>query len=46
MTTLLKPAVLILGATRRIGRFILEHLKQEPDAVMIRPARSYSNGQN
>jgi uncharacterized protein YbjT (DUF2867 family) len=38
MTMLLKPTVLILGATGQIGRFILEHLKQEPDAVHIRVA--------
>jgi hypothetical protein len=36
MTMLLKPTVLILGATGQIGRFILGHLKQEPDAVHIR----------
>lgn len=38
MTMLLKPTVLILGATGHIGRFILEHLKQEPGAVHIRVA--------
>lgn len=38
MTMLLKPTVLILGATGQIGRFILGHLKQEPDAVHIRVA--------
>ena len=38
MTMLLKPTVLILGATGQIGRFILEHLKKEPDAVHIRVA--------
>jgi uncharacterized protein YbjT (DUF2867 family) len=38
MTKLLKPTVLILGATGQIGRFILGHLKQEPDAFHIRVA--------
>jgi short subunit dehydrogenase-like uncharacterized protein len=38
MTMLLKPTVLILGATGQVGRFILEHLKREPDAVHIRVA--------
>ena len=38
MTMLLKPTVLILGATGQIGRFILEHLKQEPGAIHIRVA--------
>jgi len=38
MTILLKPTVVILGATGQIGRFILERLKQEPDAVHIRVA--------
>ncbi len=36
MTMLQKPTVLILGATGQIGRFILEYLKREPDAVHIR----------
>ena len=31
-----KPTVLILGATGQIGRFILEYLKRESDAVHIR----------
>jgi NAD(P)-dependent dehydrogenase (short-subunit alcohol dehydrogenase family) len=35
---LLKPTVLIFGATAQIGRYILEHLNQEPDAVHIRVA--------
>jgi uncharacterized protein YbjT (DUF2867 family) len=38
VTMLLKPTVLILGATGQIGRLILEHLKQEPDAIPIRVA--------
>ena len=38
MAMLLKPTVLILGATGQIGRFILEHLKHEPDMVHIRIA--------
>ena len=36
MTMLQKPTVLILGSTGQIGRFILEYLKREPDAVDIR----------
>ena len=36
MTMLPKPTVLILGSTGQIGRFILEYLKREPDAVDIR----------
>jgi NAD(P)H dehydrogenase (quinone) len=36
MTMLQKPTVLILGSTGEIGRFILEYLKREPDAVHIR----------
>jgi uncharacterized protein YbjT (DUF2867 family) len=36
MTMLQKPTVLILGSTGQIGRFILEYLKPEPDAVHIR----------
>ena len=36
MTMLQKPTVLILGSTGQIGRFILEYLKREPDAVHIR----------
>jgi NAD(P)H dehydrogenase (quinone) len=36
MTIHQKPTVLILGATGQIGRFILEHLKREPDTVHIR----------
>jgi short subunit dehydrogenase-like uncharacterized protein len=36
MTMLLKPTVLILGATGQVGRSILEHLKHESDAVHIR----------
>jgi len=36
MTMLPKPTVLILGSTGQIGRFILEYLKREPDAVHIR----------
>ncbi len=36
MTILQKPTVLILGAIGQIGRFILEYLKREPDAVHIR----------
>lgn len=36
MTMLQKPTVLILGATGQIGRFIIEYLKREPDAVHIR----------
>jgi uncharacterized protein YbjT (DUF2867 family) len=36
MTMLLKPTVLILGATGQIGRFILEHLKHEPNTIHIR----------
>jgi hypothetical protein len=36
MTMLQKPTVLILGSTGQIGRFILEYLKRESDAVHVR----------
>jgi NAD(P)H dehydrogenase (quinone) len=36
MTMHQKPTILILGSTGQIGRFILEYLKREPDAVHIR----------
>jgi hypothetical protein len=45
MTMVLKPTVLILGATGQIGSFILEHLKRQPDAVHIRLTLISERGQ-
>jgi NAD(P)-dependent dehydrogenase (short-subunit alcohol dehydrogenase family) len=39
MTMLQKPTVLILGSSGQIGRFILEYLKRESDAVHVRVTR-------